>query len=323
MIETTSWQEELRFSLTPQALQEYLELPSSLPIDSAFPLKVTPSFLKRIEKGNPLDPLLKQVWISESEQVIVPGFDLNPLQENDYIPVKGLLHKYHGRVLLLFTGQCAIHCRYCFRRHFPYEEQQASRSEWEAWAAYIRSNTQIHEVIVSGGDPLVRNDKDWKALYALMETIPHVHTVRIHSRLPVVLPKRLTPQLLDLFKYSRLNTVMVYHANHAHELDEEVLAMAQMLKACGVCCLNQSVLLAGVNDHLEALVSLSQRLWQGGILPYYLHQLDRVAGASHFSVPQSTAKGLYEALSNALPGYLVPRWVEEVPGMGAKQAVRV
>src|SRR5690606_30184537 len=229
----------------------------------------------------------------------------------------GVLHKYHGRVLLVATGACAVHCRYWFRRHFPYAEANAAAGQWEAALRYIGSRPEISEVILSGGDPLVLNDRRLSELAHALADIPHLRRLRIHSRLPIVLPSRVDERLLDWLAGTRLSPVLVVHANHPHELDAEVADAAARLRARGVTLLNQTVLLAGANDDPEVLIALSERLFECGIQPYYLHALDRVQGAGHFQA-DAELPALMQALRARLPGYLVPRPVREEPGQPAK-----
>jgi EF-P beta-lysylation protein EpmB len=231
------------------------------------------------------------------------------------------LHKYDGRALLIATGSCAIHCRYCFRREFPYGEQQASAGRFRHALEQIAADESIAEVILSGGDPLSLSNARLAELGARLESIPHLRRLRIHSRHPVVLPGRVDEGLLDWLGGLRLSTVLVIHANHAAEIDGEVEAALAALSGCRVLLLNQSVLLRGVNDSVEALAALSERLADVGVLPYYLHLLDRVRGAAAFEVPEGRARELAEALRGLLPGYLVPRLVREVPGERSKTPV--
>ena len=308
---------------SPEALIRYLQLPLSL-LEGAdrasleFAMRIPRPWLDRIEKGNPDDPLLRQVLPLMEELDDIPGYISDPLEEKHSNPVDGLIHKYHGRVLVILTGACAINCRYCFRRHFPYADNRLGPQQWQNILDYIAADNSITEVIFSGGDPLVSNDARLKQLITDLEKIPHLTRLRIHSRLPVVLPQRITGSLTHIFSQTRFNVVTVIHSNHPQELDESVAAAIHRLKQAGVSVLNQAVLLRGVNDHIDTLTQLSEKLFDIGVLPYYLFTFDPVKGAAHFDLPDSEAKQLLQQLQNRLPGYLVPRLAREIPGRGAK-----
>ncbi len=284
----------------------------------AFPLLVPRAFVARMRKGDPRDPLLLQVLPTGDELRAVEGFGTDPLDEMTALAAPGLVKKYAGRALLLATGACAVHCRYCFRREFPYAESGATRAGVEAGIEAIAADASIHEVILSGGDPLLVDDERLGRLVERLEAIPHVRRLRIHSRLPIVLPSRVTDGLAAILAATRLATVVVIHANHAAELDASVAAAVSRLAAARAILLNQAVLLAGVNDSADVLAQLSERLVEIGVVPYYLHLLDRVQGTAHFEVPEETARQLYESLRSRLPGYAVPRLAREVPGEPAK-----
>jgi len=320
-----SWQRLLAEGFaSSRALLEFLELPegfASTVAEQVFKTRVPRGFAACMNKADPSDPLLRQVLAVPDELTPVPGFVRDPLDEAAHNPKPGLIHKYAGRVLLTVTGACAINCRYCFRRHFPYAENNPGRAGWADALAYIKADTSIHEVILSGGDPLLAPDTTLQFLINALDVIPHVHTLRIHTRLPVVLPERITPSLCTLLSTSRFQCVVVLHANHAAELSRAVFEACNALRQAGCHVLNQSVLLAGVNNSIDALVALSKRLWTCGVLPYYLHVLDRVEGAAHFSVADDEIKALFHALPAYLPGYLVPRLVQEVPGAKSKVLV--
>jgi EF-P beta-lysylation protein EpmB len=291
--------------------------------DSTFPLRVPRAFVARMRPGRADDPLLRQVLPVVAERLLrMPGFTLDPLAEAEANPVPGLIHKYRGRLLLIVNGHCAIHCRYCFRRHFPYAAQQASKGEWSRAFDYIARDDSIREVILSGGDPLSVPDRHLQWLISQVEAIPGVARLRIHSRLPVVIPQRITPALVAVLAGSRLQASLVIHANHAQELDDSVAAALWPLRRAGIVLLNQTVLLAGINDEVEALSALSERLFAIGVLPYYLHLLDQVAGAAHFAVSEARAQALREALRARLPGYLVPQFVREVAQAASKIPLR-
>ncbi len=282
-----------------------------------FAMRVPESFVNRMEKGNPNDPLLKQVLPLMEEFEVHQGYSADPLEEqhNEH---PGLLHKYKSRVLMILKGGCAINCRYCFRRHFPYQDNKGSKSVWEQNLAYIAQRSEINEVILSGGDPLMAKDSELEWLVSRIEAIEHIKTLRIHSRLPVVIPSRITDELCYLLRGSRLNVVMVTHINHANEIDDELSAYLAKLKQAGVTLLNQSVLLRGVNDTSDALIKLSQTLFEAGVLPYYLHVLDKVQGAAHFFVSDQEAKALMAALIEEVSGYLVPKLTREIGGRKSK-----
>jgi len=321
-----SWQRILVEGFaSSHALLDYLELPhalGSVAAEQVFKTRVPRGFAACMKKGDPNDPLLRQVLAVPDELTPAPGFVADPLDEATYNSKPGLIHKYAGRVLLTVAGACAVNCRYCFRRHFPYAENNPGRAGWADALAYIAADASIHEVILSGGDPLLAPDATLQFLIEALEAIPHVHTLRIHTRLPVVLPERIDANLCALLSNSRFQCVVVLHANHAAELSSGVLDACRALREAGCHVLNQSVLLAGVNASIDALVALSQRLWACGVLPYYLHQLDKVEGAAHFSVSDRIIKELLAALPAHLPGYLVPRLVQEVPGAKSKVLVR-
>lgn len=293
--------------------------PDSCPDVREFPLRVPHSFVRRMEPGNARDPLLRQVLPVSEEWDDTPGFQRDPLGEREIMPAPGLLHKYKGRALLTLTGACAVHCRYCFRRHFPYGDANPSGSHWDEVLAYLARHEDIGELILSGGDPLALPDARLAELARQLAVIPHVRTLRIHTRLPIVLPERIDEQLLAWLGNHPRRTVLVVHSNHPNEIDETVNSAMCKLRRAGVILLNQSVLLKGVNDDAETLCRLSEALFEAGILPYYLHQLDRVQGGAHFEVDDSTARGLMEKLHASLPGYLVPRLVREIPGAAGKQ----
>ncbi|MEQ9462320.1 MAG: EF-P beta-lysylation protein EpmB [Haliea sp.] len=319
------WRAAMRDLVTsPAALCQALQLqPEQLgwSDDAArqFPLRVPRAFVTRMVPGDPRDPLLLQVLAGVRELQPAPGFGPDPTGEIGAAnPHPGIIHKYRGRLLLLVTGSCAIHCRYCFRRHFPYADNQNSRSEWSSALDYIRRDPSISEVILSGGDPLVAGDTQLAELVAQLATIPHVRRLRVHTRLPVVIPQRVTPELLDALSSPQLKTVIVVHCNHGNEIDSEVAGAFAMIRQHGMTLLNQAVLLSGINDSATALSRLSERLFEAGALPYYLHLLDRVTGAAHFEVSAERARALHREISATLPGYLVPRLVREVAGAPAK-----
>lgn len=321
------WRQALRESVTdPRELLAMLDLdPSLLPGarrgDQLFRLRVPRSFVARMKPGDPDDPLLRQVLPLDAETVDAPGFMDDPVGDGPSRGATGLLHKYHGRVLLIGTGTCAVNCRYCFRRHFPYAEETAARGRWHEAAEYIAADTSIGEVILSGGDPLMLGTPKLAELTRRLEAIPHVRRLRIHSRIPVVLPERVDDELLEWLSSTRLQRVLVIHANHAAELDASVDRALAAVSATGTTLLNQAVLLRGVNDSPEALEALGERLFEAGVLPYYLHLLDRVRGAAHFQVPEAKASRIYRRLRARASGFLVPRLVREIPGTPYKTPI--
>lgn len=284
----------------------------------AFPLRVPRGYVARMRHGDPHDPLLRQVLPRDAEDRMVPGFALDAVGDRAAKAAEGVLHKYQGRALLIATGSCAIHCRYCFRRHFPYAEETAARNQWHEALDYLRQHPDIDEVLLSGGDPLSLSNAKLAPLFDGLAELPSIRRIRVHTRLPIVLPERIDHGLLQLFRSSPKTQVMVIHANHAQELDDSVAQALSGLRSAGVQLLNQSVLLKGVNDRLETLAELSERLLEYGVLPYYLHLLDRVAGTAHFEVSEPEAELLERGLRNSLPGYLVPRFVREIAGEPAK-----
>jgi len=324
-----SWQQILANTINNTAelcsfldLEDKLDsLPEDHPLLQQFPLRVPAPYLGRIERGNLRDPLLLQVFPGASEADAAPGYHPDPLEEAASNPEPGVLHKYQGRALLLVTSSCAIHCRYCFRRHFPYNENLPGRQHWKQSLAYIKEDTSISEVIFSGGDPLTLPDTYLEWFLEELSNFEHIKRIRLHTRLPIMIPQRITSSLVRILANPRFQTILVVHCNHAQEFDSAVDHACQLLKQAGITLLNQSVLLSGINDSATALINLSQRLFEAGILPYYLHMLDKVTGAAHFEVDEAAAIELMRALQNALPGYLVPKLVRELPGEAAKTPV--
>lgn len=261
--------------------------------------------------------MLLQVLAKEDELTVADDYVIDPLSESNTL-IKGLLHKYHGRVLLTLTGVCAVNCRYCFRRHFPYQANNPGRRGWKEVCAYIANDPSITEVILSGGDPLLAANLVLEELLQSLEEISHVHTLRIHTRIPIVLPERIDKGLLDLLTNTRFKKVIVVHCNHPQELDESVLRACSDLKKATCYLLNQSVLLAGVNDDAVILSKLSHALFDYGIMPYYLHLLDKVKGSAHFDMPLPRAQSIYHQLQSLVPGYLLPRLAREEPGRSSK-----
>ncbi|WHZ18226.1 MAG: Lysine 2,3-aminomutase [Rhodanobacteraceae bacterium] len=317
------WRQALRDAVTDPrellALVGLSELADRLPAnDAGFALKVPRGFVARMRRGDPDDPLLLQVLPQLVELNDVPGFVDDAVGDLDALAGHGVLHKYAGRALLIAAGSCAVNCRYCFRRHFPYAEELAAGHAWREAIVCLAADTSIREVILSGGDPLVLSTQKLTELTQALRTMPHIIRLRIHSRLPVVLPERIDDALLAWLSGLPLQRVLVLHANHPNELDASVGAACARLREAGVILLNQSVLLRGINDDADVLARLSERLFACGVLPYYLHQLDRVRGAAHFELPDARARALADMLHVRLPGYLVPRLVREVAGEHAK-----
>lgn len=319
-----TWQHQLSHAIRdPDTLCKRLGLEAQWLIGAhtghgLFEVRVPEAYLARIAHNTPDDPLLRQVLPLGKEALAPAGYVTDPLEEADHQPAKGLIHKYAGRVLLIASPTCAVNCRYCFRRHFPYSDNAPSRAQWQEALDYLRNDPSIHEAILSGGDPLAANDRQLAWLVGELEKIPHLKRLRIHTRLPVVIPDRIDSALLEWLGGTRLQKVMVLHINHANEIDQAVVDACTRLKAAGVTLLNQSVLLRGVNDQVSTLATLSERLFEAGVLPYYLHVLDPVKGAAHFDVPDDEARALVARLREHLPGFLMPRLVREVPGEASK-----
>lgn len=283
-----------------------------------FRLRVPRSYVARIRHGDPNDPLLRQVLPIGAELADAADYTADPLGERAALRAPGLLQKYHGRALLITTSACAVHCRYCFRREFPYAEQTSETSRWSEALEEIASDTSIEEVILSGGDPLSLSDSRLAGLTDAIQRIPHVRRLRVHTRQPVVLPSRVDEGLTQWLTQLRLPVVFVLHVNHPNELDADVRAACALLHDSGVTLLNQTVLLRGVNDDAHILAELSRKLFEAGVLPYYLHVLDRVRGAAHFDVPEASARIIAGQLAALMPGYLVPRLAREIYGAPAK-----
>jgi len=292
------------------------------PLARAFPLRVPLGYVARMRPGDVHDPLLLQVIPRAAEDAPAPQALLDPVGDRAAEVMPGLLHKYAHRVLLVLTGACAVHCRYCFRRDFPYAEAQATPERLDAALAWLAERPDVHEVILSGGDPLSLTDARLAKLVERLAAITSIRRLRIHTRLPIVLPERVDAALTDWLAGTRLKTVIVLHANHAQELDATVAHACRTLSASGALLLNQAVLLAGVNDTVAAQADLSERLFACGVLPYYLHALDPARGTTHFEVPRARALELMQQLRERLPGYLLPRHVVEVAGASSKLEVR-
>ncbi|MEP6484272.1 MAG: EF-P beta-lysylation protein EpmB [Rudaea sp.] len=320
----TSWQELWRDAVTdPHQLLELLALghlastlvPSR---DTGFPLRVPRGFIARMRRGDANDPLLRQVLAVGEELLALPGFSEDAVGDLAARSALGVLHKYEGRALLIATGSCAVHCRYCFRRHFDYASDTAAADGWAEAIAHIRADTTIHEVILSGGDPFSLSTAKLAELTDALANIEHVRRLRIHTRLPIVLPERIDVAMCEWLSRLPWPVAIVVHVNHANEIDASVKTALKRLRDAGAHLLNQSVLLRGINDGVDALAELSERLFEVGVLPYYLHQLDRVAGTAHFDVDDARALELMDGLRGRLSGYLVPRLVREIAGESSK-----
>ncbi|MDH5436893.1 MAG: EF-P beta-lysylation protein EpmB [Gammaproteobacteria bacterium] len=319
-----NWQELYADAITdPAELLELLDLPESLlpairQAASQFGLRIPRSYLSRIKAGDITNPILRQYLPIGDELHAYEGYDNDPVGDINAMPVEGLLHKYTGRVLLVTTAACAVHCRYCFRRHFPYGDASLSQEKIAQAINYIHKNTSLSEVILSGGDPLSLSDEKLETLIRQLSQVEHIKRLRIHTRLPVVIPERITAHLLDTLAQTDLDIVMVIHVNHPDEIDDTLASSLNALQAKHITLLNQSVLLKGVNDDIEVLRELSEKLFSCGVSPYYLHMLDKVSGASHFEVDEKTALALYDNLCRRLSGYLVPKLVREEKGQPYK-----
>jgi L-lysine 2,3-aminomutase len=330
MIQQTdiSWQTQSWQSLLQSAVTDVAELCRILDLDSSdlqlsplaqreFPLRVPMPFVNRMERGNPKDPLLLQVLAVEQEMIEEPGLSKDPLQEAAQNPLPGLLHKYRNRVLLTVAASCAIHCRYCFRRHFDYQANNKGRSAWPAILGYLNEHPEVDEVILSGGDPLMADDDYLKSLTEKIAGIRHIKRLRIHTRLPVVIPQRILQSDLQWLG-NFAHPIVVLHINHAREIDEELTLAVTQLRQAGATVLNQAVLLAGINDNLKAQLDLHRRSFDSGILPYYLHLPDQVRGTAHFQVDERRARALMQQMQAEVSGYMLPNLVMEQPGKSGK-----
>lgn len=322
-----NWQQQLAEAFNNiEDLCRYLRLsPDDLPVSveatENFPLRIPLSFAACIEKGNPHDPLLRQVLPVNEELLAYPGFSNDPVGDLASATQNGVLHKYYGRVLLINTGSCAINCRYCFRRNFPYADLQLSKQKEDAAVQTIRDDASISEVILSGGDPLLLSDARLTRLIQQLNSIEHLKRIRIHTRLPIVLPDRITKEFINTLKLSTKQIIIITHCNHANEISDRVVAACSLLKNSGIALFNQTVLLKGVNDNVKVLCELSEQLFSHGIIPYYLHLLDKAAGTGHFEVSEAKALELILQVQAVLPGYLVPKLVKERAGAASKQTV--
>lgn len=321
--QSTYWQDELRAAFRdPAELLAHLGLPAepALEASKGFGCLAPRPYVARIRNGDRFDPLLLQVLPDAREGVAAPGFVSDPLREASALTGPGTLQKYFGRVLWMIASGCAIHCRYCFRREYPYGESDAGLGSLESVASAISADPSLSEVILSGGDPLLVSDHRLREAIEALAAIGHVQRVRIHTRLPVVIPNRVTQQLVETLRSTRLTVVVVIHTNHAREFDSDVQHAMSRLRRSDALLLNQSVLLRGINDSVEALADLSESLIDSGVAPYYLHLLDRVRGTAHFETRRN-AVGLIKGLRDRLPGYAVPRLVRESPAETSKSVI--
>ncbi|MCX7102456.1 MAG: EF-P beta-lysylation protein EpmB [Methylobacter sp.] len=322
-----NWQQQLAEAFTNiDELCDYLQLATdTLPISFAatesFALRVPLNFASCMEKGNPNDPLLRQVLPVKDELLTYPGFKSDPVGDLASVTETGILHKYQGRVLLINTGSCAINCRYCFRRNFPYADLQLGKQKEIAVIEAIQEDISINEVILSGGDPLLLNDSRLTRLIMQLNEIKHLKRIRIHSRLPIVLPARITDEFINTLKQSSKQVILIVHCNHANEINDRVVTACNALKNSNIILFNQSVLLKGVNDSAQTLCELSEKLFCLGVIPYYLHLLDKATGTGHFEVPINDALRLISLVQATLPGYLVPKLVTEQEGATSKQYI--
>ncbi len=324
----TSWQKELANVITdPKTLLELVDIPPEnyqqhFAARKLFPVRVPRPLLSRIKKGDINDPILKQVMPLDVEFSITDGYVEDPLEEHDTV-APGLLHKYKHRVLMMVKTGCAINCRYCFRRHFPYADNSPNKARWQQTLSYIQNHQEINEVIFSGGDPLMASDEHLQWLIDEIEKISHIRRLRIHTRLPIVIPQRITPALVKTLSSTTLKVTIVFHINHANEIDESVIQAIEPLRAARIPLFNQSVLLKGINDKASVLAALSEHLFDVGIQPYYLHLFDKVQGVAHFDIAESEAKQITLELMAILPGYLMPKLVREIAGEANKTPINL
>lgn len=322
------WQKELANVVTdPKQLLQMLAIDANsyqqhFSARQLFPVRVPRPFITRMKKGDINDPLLKQVMPLNDEFVEAMGFSTDPLQEHDTVAT-GLLHKYKHRVLMIVKAGCAINCRYCFRRHFPYQDNSPNKARWQQALNYIQQHAEINEVIFSGGDPLMANDDHLNWLINQLEAISHIKRLRLHTRLPVVIPQRITSKLVTILKNTSLKTTVVFHINHANEIDEHFVQAIEPLRRAFIPLFNQSVLLKNVNNSVTALINLNEKVFDSGIQPYYLHLLDQVQGAAHFNVSEQEAIALYRTLMAKLPGFLLPKMVREIAGEANKTPINL
>ncbi|MDO6425822.1 EF-P beta-lysylation protein EpmB [Thalassotalea sp. 1_MG-2023] len=324
----TSWQKELADVVTdPSVLLKMLDIDPNVyqthfSARKLFPVRVPKPFIARMVKGDIDDPLLKQVMPLSAEFIETQGYSADPLAEHETV-AEGLLHKYTHRVLMIVKAGCAINCRYCFRRHFPYADNSPNKQRWQQALDYIAEHQEINEVIFSGGDPLMANDQHLQWLIAQIERISHVKRLRIHSRLPVVIPQRITSELVNMLANTRLKSTLVFHINHPNEIDEQFANAIEPLRQARIPLFNQSVLLKGINDEVSTLCLLSEQLFDHGIQPYYLHLFDKVQGVAHFDISEQQAQSLVKNMMATLPGFLMPKVVREIAGEANKTPIKL
>lgn len=321
------WKRQWREAVTdPRELLQLLDLTPlaervALPAAGEFPLRVPRDYVRRMRRGDAADPLLRQVLPLDLERASLPGWGADAVGDLAARKAPGVIQKYEGRALLIATGSCAIHCRYCFRKHFPYAEETAASAAWAGALDYLRANTSVSEVLLSGGDPWSLATHKLAEFSDALRELPHIKRLRVHTRLPIVLPARVDAELIAWVEGLHRPLTVVLHANHAAEIDAGVSAALGRLRRAGATLLNQAVLLAGVNDTAAAQIALNEALFASGVLPYYLNLLDRVAGTAHFEVDEARALALHAEMARSLPGYLVPRLVREVAGATSKTAL--
>ena len=326
-MQSLSWQEQLAQAIRkPNELLEYVGLDAaaigySKSATKQFPVRVPHSFADRIFHKDPDDPILRQVFPYKDEELEVENYIEDPLSEKNVQPLPGLLQKYKSRVLSITTGACAVHCRYCFRRHFPYQDASATHQHWQNSLKYIEQDHSIHEIILSGGDPLTFSDKRLKEIILALSNIEHIKRIRFHTRIPVVLPDRINNYLLEGICNTNKSIVFVIHSNHANELDDNVEKAIKSLHQSNISIFNQSVLLKGVNDTVSDLIKLSEKLVRNNVTPYYLHLMDSVAGAAHYNIDETYAKKLIADMQTSVSGYMVPRLVKEEIGAESKTLI--
>jgi EF-P beta-lysylation protein EpmB len=328
LCDENSWQKDLREVVTdPEQLLKLLNIEPNTYLEhfgarKLFPVRVPRPFIKHMKQGDFADPLLQQVMPLAKEFIVTEGFTVDPLEEHDTV-AEGLLHKYKHRVLMIVKAGCAVNCRYCFRRHFPYQDNSPNKLRWQSALTYIAQHDEISEVIFSGGDPLMASDEHLAWLVHQIEAIPHVKRLRIHTRLPVVIPNRVTPSLVTLLKGSRLKSTIVLHINHPNEVGDELINALELLRQARIPLFNQSVLLNGINNDSAILCELSEQLFDAGIQPYYLHLFDPVQGAAHFDVSEKEAVDIVNEMLATLPGFLMPKLVREIAGQANKTPINL
>ena len=316
------WRKQLKYASQTNNHGTVLQHPDYAPeAQQLFDLVITETMMNAINPANPNDPILQQFLPHRDELRTDPDFSDDPVGDQDAIKATGVIHKYNGRVLLIASGHCAVNCRYCFRRHFNYSSELAARKNWHDAVKYISGNNSIHEVILSGGDPLTLSTRQLQALTDQLRFIAHVKTLRIHTRIPVVMPERMDDTFCQWLQDTPLKTVVVIHCNHPNELTTKTRAALQRLHDSGATLLNQSVLLKGINDDADILTELSHQLFESKVMPYYLNLLDKVQNASHFLIPEERAISIHKQLKKNLPGYLVPKLTQEISGEPHKTTV--